>query len=127
MIITQTFTTARWQTVVRKSEATKQTKDLKQPQFLFLFVFCPRVTLCGRQDFKIQTLTCCLVCAGAFCLFVCLFVCLLFFVFVFCLFVLGVFVWFGLVGYFLFGCVLILFGIYVVICGGGRWEWVFVC
>ena len=27
MIITQTFTTARWQTVVKKSEATKQTKD----------------------------------------------------------------------------------------------------
>ena len=27
MIITQTFTTARWQIVVKKSEATKQTKD----------------------------------------------------------------------------------------------------
>ena len=27
MIITQTFTMARWQIVVKKSEATKQTKD----------------------------------------------------------------------------------------------------
>ena len=27
MIITQTFTTARWQIVVKKSEATNQTKD----------------------------------------------------------------------------------------------------
>ena len=27
MIITQTFTKARWQIVVKKSEATKQTKD----------------------------------------------------------------------------------------------------
>ena len=29
MIITQTFTMARWQIVVKKSEATKQTKTIK--------------------------------------------------------------------------------------------------
>ena len=32
MIITQTFTMARWQIVVKKSEATKQTKDQKAKQ-----------------------------------------------------------------------------------------------
>ena len=34
MIITQTFTMARWQIVVKKSEATNQTKDQT-----FFFVF----------------------------------------------------------------------------------------